>query len=78
MISTRISQASSDLLIVTKLDGTAKGGVLAAITAMRGEKPLPIYYIGVGEKLEDLQPFNAHEFSSALVGLDPQDDESGS
>ena len=45
---------------------------------MRGEKPLPIYYIGVGEKLEDLQPFNAHEFSSALVGLDPQDDESGS
>ena len=65
-------------LIVTKLDGTAKGGVLAAITAMRGEKPLPIYYIGVGEKLEDLQPFNAHEFSSALVGLDPQDDESGS
>lgn len=65
-------------LIVTKLDGTAKGGVLAAITAMRGEKPLPIYYIGVGEKLEDLQPFNAHGFSSALVGLDPQDDESGS
>lgn len=65
-------------LIVTKLDGTAKGGVLAAITAMRGEKPLPIYYIGVGEKLEDLQPFNAHEFSSALVGLDPQDDESDS
>lgn len=59
-------------LIVTKLDGTAKGGVLAAITAMRGDKPLPIYYIGVGEKLEDLQPFNAHEFASALVGLDPQ------
>ena len=44
---------------------------------MRGDKPLPIYYIGVGEKLEDLQPFNAHEFASALVGLDPQD-ESGS
>ena len=65
-------------LIVTKLDGTAKGGVLAAITAMRGDKPLPFYYIGVGEKLEDLQPFNAHEFASALVGLDPQDDESGS
>ena len=64
-------------LIVTKLDGTAKGGVLAAITAMRGDKPLPIDYIGVGEKLEDLQPFNAHEFASALVGLDPQD-ESGS
>lgn len=64
-------------LIVTKLDGTAKGGVLAAITAMRGEKPLPIYYIGVGEKLEDLQPFSAHEFANALVGLDSQE-ESGS
>ena len=36
-------------LIVTKLDGTAKGGVLAAITAARGERRLPIYYIGVGE-----------------------------
>lgn len=57
-------------LIVTKLDGTAKGGVLAAITASRGERRLPIYYIGVGEKLEDLQPFNAEEFANALVGLD--------
>ena len=57
-------------LIVTKLDGTAKGGVLAAITATRGERRLPIYYIGVGEKLEDLQPFSAEEFANALVGLD--------
>ena len=57
-------------LIVTKLDGTAKGGVLAAITAARGERRLPIYYIGVGEKLEDLQPFSAEEFANALVGLD--------
>lgn len=57
-------------LIITKLDGTAKGGVLAAITAMRGDRPLPIYYVGVGEQLEDLQPFRAKEFASALVGLD--------
>jgi fused signal recognition particle receptor len=52
-------------LIVTKLDGTAKGGVLAAIAQ---ERPLPVYFIGVGEKLEDLQPFNAREFAQALLG----------
>lgn len=56
-------------LIITKLDGTAKGGVLVAITRMRKEKPLPIYFIGVGETIEDLQPFNAEEFAKALVGL---------
>lgn len=58
-------------LIITKLDGTAKGGVLAAITQMRRDKPLPIYFIGVGEQLEDLQPFRALEFANTLVGLDP-------
>ena len=42
-------------LIVTKLDGTAKGGVLVAITQMRPENPLPIYFIGVGEAIDDLQ-----------------------
>jgi fused signal recognition particle receptor len=52
-------------LIVTKLDGTAKGGVLAAIAQ---EKPIPVYFIGVGEKLEDLETFNAREFSVALLG----------
>jgi fused signal recognition particle receptor len=52
-------------LIVTKLDGTAKGGVLAAIAQ---EKPVPVYFIGVGEKLEDLETFNAREFSLALLG----------
>ena len=57
-------------LIVTKLDGTAKGGVLLAITAERGEKPLPIYFVGVGEQIDDLQPFDAHAFASALVGLE--------
>ncbi|WP_460507715.1 signal recognition particle-docking protein FtsY [Hydrogenophaga soli] len=52
-------------LIVTKLDGTAKGGVLAAIAR---EHPVPVYFIGVGEKLEDLQTFNAREFAQALLG----------
>jgi len=51
-------------LIVTKLDGTAKGGVLAAIAR---ERPIPVYFIGVGEKLEDLQTFNAAEFAQALL-----------
>jgi len=55
-------------LVVTKLDGTAKGGVLAAITAARGAHPLPIYFIGVGEGIDDLQPFSATEFADALVG----------
>jgi fused signal recognition particle receptor len=56
-------------LIVTKLDGTAKGGVLAAIArwcAAEG-RPLAVYFIGVGEKLEDLQTFDAREFAQALV-----------
>ncbi len=57
-------------LIITKLDGTAKGGVLAAITQMRPENPLPIYFIGVGEAIDDLQPFNALHFANTLVGLD--------
>ena len=52
-------------LIVTKLDGTAKGGVLAAIA--REDKPVPVYFIGVGEQLEDLQPFDAREFAQALL-----------
>ncbi len=51
-------------LIVTKLDGTAKGGVLAAIAR---EHPIPVYFIGVGEQLEDLQTFKAQEFAQALL-----------
>ena len=51
-------------LVITKLDGTAKGGVLAAIAR---ERPVPVYFIGVGEKLEDLQTFNAREFAQALL-----------
>ena len=62
-------------LIVTKLDGTAKGGVLAAIALWATERqqaqphsrPVPVYFIGVGEKLEDLETFNAREFSQALL-----------
>lgn len=57
-------------LIVTKLDGTAKGGVLVAITASRGDRPLPIYFVGVGEIIDDLQPFNAEAFADALVGIE--------
>jgi fused signal recognition particle receptor len=51
-------------LVVTKLDGTAKGGILAAIAKTR---PLPVYFIGVGEQIEDLQPFDAVEFVEALL-----------
>ena len=62
-------------LIVTKLDGTAKGGVLAAIAlwakdrqaALPASRPVPVYFIGVGEKLEDLETFNAREFAQALL-----------
>ena len=50
-------------LVLTKLDGTAKGGVIAAIAQAR---PIPIRFIGVGERIEDLQPFNAREFVEAL------------
>ena len=52
-------------LIITKLDGTAKGGVIAAIAR---ERPVPVYFIGVGEKLEELETFNAREFAQALLG----------
>lgn len=52
-------------LVVTKLDGTAKGGVLLAIAKAR---PIPVRYIGVGEGIEDLQPFDAKAFAAALVG----------
>jgi fused signal recognition particle receptor len=56
-------------LIVTKLDGTAKGGVLAAIARWGAERGtvVPVYFIGIGEKLEDLQTFDAREFAQALL-----------
>lgn len=52
-------------LVITKLDGSAKGGVIAAIAR---ERPVPVYFIGVGEGLEDLQSFDARAFARALVG----------
>jgi fused signal recognition particle receptor len=63
-------------LIITKLDGTAKGGVLAAIALWARERvaarpsapPLAVYFLGVGEALEDLQTFSAREFAHALLG----------
>ena len=55
-------------LVVTKLDGTAKGGTLAAVAAgSQGVRPVPVYWIGVGEGMEDLQPFVASEFAAALL-----------
>ena len=56
-----------DGVIVTKLDGTAKGGIAVAISH---ELKLPILRIGVGEQIEDLQMFNAKDFANALVGYE--------
>lgn len=55
-------------LVMTKLDGTAKGGVLVALADKFG---LPIHAIGVGEQIDDLAPFDPEEFAAALTGLDP-------
>jgi fused signal recognition particle receptor len=62
-------------LIITKLDGTAKGGVLAAIALWASERSkahpdrraVPVYFIGVGEQVQDLETFNAREFAQALL-----------
>ncbi|MEO0451297.1 MAG: signal recognition particle-docking protein FtsY [Pseudomonadota bacterium] len=53
-------------IVMTKLDGTAKGGVLVAIAEAHA---LPIHFVGIGEKAEDLQPFSARAYARALVGL---------
>ena len=54
-------------LVMTKLDGTARGGILVAIA----EKfKLPIHFIGVGEGIDDLAPFEAEDFGRALAGLE--------
>ena len=52
-------------LILTKLDGTARGGVVCAIAQ---EKPVPLFFVGVGEDIDDLRPFVARDFAEALVG----------
>ena len=53
-------------LVMTKLDGTARGGILVAIAAQYG---LPVHFIGVGEGVDDLEPFAAEDFARALAGL---------
>tara|TARA_A100001015_G_C14721993_1_gene606265 strand:+ start:112 stop:429 length:318 start_codon:yes stop_codon:yes gene_type:complete len=53
-------------LTLTKLDGTAKGGIIFALAKQFG---LPVRYIGVGEKIEDLRPFNADDFTRALFRI---------
>ncbi len=58
--------AATTGLIMTKLDGTARGGVLVALAR---KLKLPIHYIGVGEGIEDLQGFDPQAFAHALVGL---------
>ena len=54
-------------LILTKLDGSAKGGVVCAIALARSQRPLPLRFVGVGEGIDDLRPFAADEFVSALL-----------
>ncbi len=57
--------ANIEGIVLTKLDGTAKGGIAIAI---RNELGLPVYYIGFGEQLDDLQPFDAKQFVDAIFG----------
>ena len=52
---------------MTKLDGTARGGILVAIAA---KYRLPVHFIGVGERVDDLAPFSARDFARALAGID--------
>ncbi|GGD96391.1 hypothetical protein GCM10011390_13970 [Aureimonas endophytica] len=55
-------------LVMTKLDGTARGGILVAIAA---KHRLPVYFIGVGEGIDDLEPFRARDFAEAIAGTSP-------
>ena len=57
-------------LVMTKLDGTARGGILVAIAETYG---LPIHFIGVGEGADDLEPFTARDFARAIAGLNEED-----
>ena len=54
-------------LVMTKLDGTARGGILVAVASRFG---LPVHAIGVGEGIDDLQPFEAAAFARAIVGIE--------
>jgi fused signal recognition particle receptor len=57
-------------LVMTKLDGTARGGILVAISA---KHKLPVYFVGVGEQVADLEPFEAREFARSIAGLPRED-----
>lgn len=57
-------------IVLTKLDGTAKGGVVLSI---KEELDVPVKYIGVGEQIDDLQPFNSDEFAKALFTRDDKE-----
>jgi fused signal recognition particle receptor len=63
-------------LVMTKLDGTAKGGVIAAIAHTRAKanpgQPIPLRFIGIGEGIDDLRPFDAEDFVAALLGEDTE------
>ncbi|MDE6864014.1 MAG: hypothetical protein K2J41_06490, partial [Eubacterium sp.] len=60
-------------IVLTKLDGTAKGGVVLAIN---NELDVPVKFVGVGERIEDLQPFDADAFAAGLFDAKvPEDDE---
>ena len=54
-------------IVMTKLDGTARGGILVALSS---KFKLPVHYIGIGESIDDLEPFNALEFAQAIAGLE--------
>jgi fused signal recognition particle receptor len=54
-------------LVMTKLDGTARGGILVAISE---KHKLPVHFIGVGEGVDDLEPFEARDFARAIAGLE--------
>ena len=54
-------------LVMTKLDGTARGGILVAIAA---KFKVPVHFIGVGESVDDLAPFSAHDFARAIAGVE--------
>jgi fused signal recognition particle receptor len=54
-------------LVMTKLDGTARGGILVAIAEKFG---LPVHFIGVGESVDDLEAFSARDFAKAIAGLE--------
>jgi fused signal recognition particle receptor len=64
-VFTRIAGVTG--LVMTKLDGTARGGILVAIAAKFG---LPVHFIGVGEGVDDLEPFTAKDFARAIAGMD--------